>query len=161
MATSRNLDLSSYVDESNLGATTAYVKHNKYTQYLESELAKPSSKRTAEEAQECKRISMAFTDNNYQFILDETSQLGINCAHFLNSLIRIMDTDEVDKYVESQPLRKGNNAIKRKGHPAKRINLKFPMDSYQKMASGAKRTGTTLTQYLNMIIEVYKLDKSD
>ena len=88
MATSRNLDLSSYVDESNLGASTAHVKHNKYTQYLENELAKPRSKRTAEEAQECKRISMAFTDNNYQFILDETSQLGINCAHFLIAIHR-------------------------------------------------------------------------
>ena len=72
-----------------------------------------------------------------------------------------MDVDEVDKYVESQPLRKGNNAIKRKGHPAKRINLKFPLDTYQKMADGAERNGTTLTQYLNMIVEVYKLDKNN
>ena len=75
MATSRNFDLFSYVDESNLGVTSPHVKHNKYTQYLDNELAKPSSKRTAEEAKECKRISMAFTDNNYQFILDETSNL--------------------------------------------------------------------------------------
>ena len=109
---------------------------------------------------ECKRINMAFTDNNYRFIQDETSRLGINCAHLLNSLIRIIETDEIDRYVASQPLRKGNNAIRRKGHPAKRINLKFPMDTYQKLSTGAERNGTTLTQYLNMIIEVYNQDKS-
>ena len=96
--------------------TQTQAKHNKYAQYLENEISKPS-----QSVSDFKRISMAFTDNNYEFIFDETSRLGINCAHFLNSLIRIMDSDEVDKYVESQPFRKGNNAIKRKGHPAKRI----------------------------------------
>ena len=43
MATSRNFDLFSYVDESNLGVTSPHVKHNKYTQYLENELAKPKN----------------------------------------------------------------------------------------------------------------------
>ncbi len=153
MSASKKLDLSSF--ESKEDTSSTQVKHNKYAQYLEKELAKTSA------VSEVKRISMAFTDNNYEFIIDETSKLGINCTYFLNSLIRIMDVNEVDKYVESQPLRKGNNAIKRKGHPAKRINLKFPLDTYQKMADGAERNGTTLTQYLNMIIEVYKLDKNN
>ncbi len=151
MSASKKLDLSSFENNENIISTQ--VKHNKYAQYLEKGLTKTAS--------EVKRISMAFTDNNYEFIIAETSKLGINCAFFLNSLIRIMDTNEVDKYVESQPLRKGNNAIKRKGHPAKRINLKFPLDTYQKMADGAERNGTTLTQYLNMIVEVYKLDKNN
>jgi len=154
MSASKKFDLSSF--ESNEDISQTQAKHNKYAQYLENELAKPAQK-----ISECKRISMAFTDNNYEFIFDETSRLGINCAHFLNSLIRIMDVEEIDKYVESQPLRKGNNAMKRKGHPAKRINLKFPMDTYKKMFDGAEKNGTTMTQYLNMIIEVYKLDKSN
>ena len=154
MSASKKLDLSSFENNENISSTQ--VKHNKYAQYLEKELTK-----TSKTVSEAKRISMAFTDNNYEFIIAETSKLGINCAFFLNSLIRIMDTNEVDKYVESQPLRKGNNAIKRKGHPAKRINLKFPLDTYQKMADGAERNGTTLTQYLNMIVEVYKLDKNN
>ena len=154
MSASKKLDLSSFENNENISSTQ--VKHNKYAQYLEKELTK-----TSKNVSEVKRISMAFTDNNYEFIIDETSKLGINCAFFLNSLIRIMDVNEVDKYVESQPLRKGNNAIKRKGHPAKRINLKFPLDTYKKMADGAERNGTTLTQYLNMIVEVYKLDKNN
>lgn len=154
MSASKKLDLSSFENNENISSTQ--VKHNKYAQYLEKELTK-----TSKTVSEAKRISMAFTDNNYEFIIDETSKLGINCAFFLNSLIRIMDINKVDKYVESQPLRKGNNAIKRKGHPAKRINLKFPLDTYKKMADGAERNGTTLTQYLNMIVEVYKLDKNN
>ena len=151
MATSKKLDLSAYEAENNLQTGETHIRHNKYTQYLENELTKPSTNQG-----EYKRINMAFTDGNYQFIQDETARLGINCAHFLNSLIRIIDAEEIDKYVSSQPLRKGNNAIRRKGHPLKRINLKFQIDTYQRLATGADRNGTTLTQYLNMILEVYK-----
>ena len=62
MSASKKFDLSSF--ESNEDTSSTQVKHNKYAQYLEKELAK-----TSKAVSEVKRISMAFTDNNYEFIL--------------------------------------------------------------------------------------------
>ncbi len=73
----------------------------------------------------------AFSERNYSFIMAETSRLAINCAHSLNHIISNINTDELKLYADSQPLRKGNHAPRKKGCPMKRIYIKFSTQNYK------------------------------
>lgn len=109
---------------------------------------------------EQKRINMAFTDKNYKYILKQTRLIGVNYTHFINSIIVLTNPEELNFYVQSQPLRKGNNATRKNGHRMKRINLNFRPEAYRIIYEGAKNTGTTITQFTNMIVELHKNNKS-
>ena len=145
----KKIDLSSY---KNIDTEKTQVKHNKYTRFIENEVAAaPES-----EADKLKRMNMAFTDNNYTLIQSEANRLGINMAYFINAVIRAVPDDDVDKYLDALPIRPSKNHVpRRKGNPAKRLNFKIEDDAHVKITAGAEKHNETLTQYANTIIEVY------
>ena len=107
-----------------------------------------------------KRINMAFTDQNYRYIIEQSRLIGVNYTHFINSIILLIDKKELNLYVQNQPLRTGNNATRKNGHRVNRININFRPEVYHIISEGSKNTGTTITQFTNMIIEFYKINHS-
>lgn len=109
---------------------------------------------------ESKRINMAFSNENYELIMSETERLGITCVYMINTLARIVEEEDIEAYISSQVIRRSrNNVMRRKGSPAKRINIRFSPEIYDRISRGAVRYDQTITQYVNTIIEVYAQDK--
>lgn len=166
MAKRKTLNLSSY---SNDIVSSTHQENSKYSAFLEQEDTETdstditelspqndtNSNNQPESASKTKSINMAFTKANYAIIMSATTKLGINCAYFINYLIRTVNTDELHTYADSQPLRKGNHAPRRKGSPMKRINIKFTHDNYNKLHENSVLNDTTITTTVNMIIELY------
>lgn len=106
-----------------------------------------------------KRINMAFSDANYQLISQESERLSVSFVYFINSLIRIVDENDISRHISSMPIRRTkDNISRRRGKPAKRINLKFSPELHSKLSRGAESYNMTITQYMNTIIEVYAQD---
>ena len=132
-------------------------KHNKYTRFMEEAINNPEPKESKDTS---KRINMAFTDENYEALQSEANRFGVNMAFYVNTLVRIVEEADIEAYIESQPIKRTkNNVARRKGNPAKRINLKFHEDTHKKLKQGAEKYNQTITQYMNVIIEVYEQDK--
>ena len=106
-------------------------------------------------APDFRRINMALTEHNVNFLNEHTKKLYINRSHLINSIVRNTDPVKLHDYLESQPFRKGNHPPRQKGHPMTRLNLKFPIDVYNFITNEAKVNDTTATQLLNMILELY------
>ena len=158
----KKLNLDAYKSDT----SNAQPAHNKYTRYFENELlssditessdnkAPAPTEETA--ATPLKRINMAFTDSNYELIMGETERLGISCVFMINTLVRAVEEEDIEKYLSSLPIRRTKNNIpRRKGSPQKRINLKFTPEAYSKAVKGAESSDQTITQYVNTVIEVY------
>ena len=154
------------LDEYKSDTSGTHQAHNKYTRYFENELlstdkaasseGEPKNHTKENTAAPLKRINMAFTDNNYDLIMGETERLGISCVFMINTLVRAVEEEDIEKYLSSLPIRRTKNNIpRRKGSPQKRINLKFTPEAYSKAAKGAENTEQTITQYVNTVIEVY------
>ena len=162
MAKKKTIDLSSY---SQHDTTSSARESSKYSAFIEQEEISTASVDTPNEAinevensqseSKTKSINMAFTEANYSVIIAETSRLAINCAYFLNYLIETVNISELDTYAESQPMRKGNHASRRKGSPMKRINIKFTPENHKKLYDCSVRNDITVTTAMNMIIEIY------
>ena len=144
------------------------AKTSKYSHFIENEILNPtpeptptpSTETTTEEKEVAeksgdKRMNMGFSNANYEFLQNETSRLNINIAHFINTLIRIIEVDDIDAYIQTQAIRLGMGASRRKGNPLQRINLKFTAANDSKVAREAAKHNTTKTQYVNMLIEFY------
>lgn len=170
---SKKLDLGQYK------TSTAKVQHthDKYTSYLENDAVntetaaeknQPVSKepiignkepvKAEENAAEdiSKRINMAFSQQNYGFIQEMTDRLGLTAGYFVSELIKKTDDCNVEKYLNAQPVRMTKNFVhRRKGMPAKRINLRFDGETYSKMNSSSEKLGLTLTQYVNSVLNIF------
>lgn len=140
----KSIDLSSYTK------CNATHQHSKYSAFIQlehtQEYCGPSK---------AKSINMAFSERNYSFIMAETSRLAINCAYFLNHIISSINTEELKSYADSQPLRKGNHAPRKKGCPMKRIYIKFSAQNYKILSDCSALLNITITTAVNMIIEIY------
>lgn len=142
-------------DLASMSTTQTQNKHNKYARYLEEELSTPAQEKT----DEVKRINMAFTGANHKMIHEESERLGISMAYLVNALVRIVETEDVNAYIDSLPIKPNKNHVaRRKGSPAKRINIALDSDTYTKIEKGSDKYEMTLTQYLNIIITVYSQD---
>ena len=87
-----------------------------------------------------KYVNMAFTDDNYDFIVARTSELCVNFTSFIN-----------------HPWRKGkSSAPKRKGDHLKRIYLKLKAENYEKINACAEQNESSNTGIVNVILEVYR-----
>lgn len=175
---SKKLDLGQYK------TSTAKVQHthDKYTSYLENDAVntetaaeknQPVSKepiignkepvKAEENAAEdtSKRINMAFSQQNYGFIQEMTDRLGLTAGYFVSELIKKTDDCDVEKYLNAQPVRMTKNFVhRRKGMPAKRINLRFDGETYSKMNSSSEKLGLTLTQYVNSVLNIFYSENS-
>lgn len=170
---SKKLDLGQY--------KTSTVKvqhtHDKYTSYLENDAVNTETAaeknqpvfkepiienkepvKAEENAAEdiSKRINMAFSQQNYGFIQEMTDRLGLTAGYFVSELIKKTDDCDVEKYLNAQPVRMTKNFVhRRKGMPAKRINLRFDGETYSKMNSSSEKLGLTLTQYVNSVLNIF------
>ena len=69
-----------------------------------------------------KFVNMAFTDDNYDFIVSRTSELCVNFTNFINHIISFTSNEEINNFLAKNPWRKGkSSAPKRKGDHLKRI----------------------------------------
>lgn len=170
---SKKIDLGQY----KTGTAKVQYTHDKYTSYLENEAVvgteeakqnpaasneavseKETPAKAGESASEnaSKRINMAFSQRNYSCIQEETDRLGLTAGYFVSELIKKTDDCDVEKYLDAQPVRMTKNFVHRKkGMPAKRINLRFDGETYSKMNSSAEKLGLTLTQYVNSVINIF------
>ena len=154
----KNLDLSDYSVKSN---ETAQHK-GKYSAFIENEEAQdnvnvPQPQSETPTVKE-KRDNMAFTDPNYEFLLSETSKLGVNFMYFLNHIISTTSNDDIDAFMDNHPLLKGgrSSAPRRRGFHMKRINFKISADNHQKLRELASKHNATITAIVNAILEIYK-----
>lgn len=138
----------------NLGSTNTTPvqgKHNKYSRYLEEEISAPT-----QETKVVKRINMAFTNDNYKMINEESERFGTSMVYLVNTLIRIVDAKDVDTYIDSLPIKPNKKHVaRRKGSPSERINIGFDKDTYSKIEEGSEKYDMTLKQYLNILLDVY------
>lgn len=154
----KKLNLDAYKTDT----SKAQPSHNKYSRFFENEGlsvndVKPASESVSESsAAQSKRINMAFFDPNYELIQNETARLGITCVYMINTLVQIVEESDIDDYIKSQTIRRTKNSVlRRKGNPAKRINLRFSPAVYERISCGAQKYDQTITQYVNTIVEVY------
>lgn len=153
----KNIDLSNYTVQNN-DSTQA---KNKYSAFIENEEAETKDTVNTEflpnSTEKESRVNMAFTDNNYKVITSETSRLGVNFMHFLNYIINSTSEEEIDTFMNDNPLRKGgrNSAPRRRGNPLKRINFKLTTDNHDKLRVLASKNDATITTIVNAILEIY------
>ena len=167
----KKLDLGSY----KTGTKQTQPKHSKYSSFLENDAesgsslpinnqpvaassekpekkASPSSARKADSA---KRINMAFYGNNYISIQEKTDASGLTAAYFISELVKSTNEAEVEKFINAQPVRITKEHVsRRRGMPAKRINIRFDAGAYSKMKTASERLGITITQYVNSVISL-------
>lgn len=98
------------------------------------------------------RMNMAFTAQNYQKILDK-ADAGIAAAHFVNAVVQGADLKRLADYVGQNPLRRCN-ATRRKGNKSHRVYIRFDPENYEKATSAAHENGVTITQAVNMMLEL-------
>ena len=154
----KNIDLSEYsIQDSN--STQA---KSKYSAFIENEETQdkvnvPEPKSDTSTVKE-KRDNMAFTDANYEFLLSETSKLGVNFMYFLNHIISTTSNEDIDTFMDNHPLLKGgrSSAPRRRGFHMKRINFKISADNHQKLRELASKHNATITAIVNAILEIYK-----
>lgn len=117
--------------------------------------AAPAAKAKPVEKRPAVRINMGFTDDNYAFLQRESERLDIPFAHLINTLIKIVEIDDMDHYMKTQALRLGGGLTRRGAAPLQRINIRFSPENDDKLTAEAQKHNTTKSQYLNMLIELY------
>lgn len=104
-----------------------------------------------------KFVNMAFTDDNYDFIVARTSELCVNFTSFINHIIGFTSNEEINNFLAKNPWRKGkSSAPKRKGDHLKRIYLKLKAENYEKINACAEQNESSNTGIVNVILEVYR-----
>ena len=104
-----------------------------------------------------KYVNMAFTDDNYDFIVARTSELCVNFTSFINHIIGFTPNEEINNFLAKNPWRKGkSSAPKRKGDHLKRIYLKLKAENYEKINACAEQNESSNTGIVNVILEVYR-----
>lgn len=132
-----------------------YEAHGKYEAYRRAE--ENLEKRVEEKVTsvESKKINMAFTDKVYNIIKAESEKLGITAAYYINAAIRQADPDKVQAFYNQLLIKPSKDCVPRKkGQAAQRIFVKFDADVYNRVVAGADQYNQTLTQYVNMVLEL-------
>ena len=157
----KKLDLGSY----RTGTGKTQTNHSKYKSYLENdtEEQKASSPKKTDKAavsektaeNPSKRINMAFSQRNYSYIYEKTEAAGLTIAYFVSGLIKNTEAADVEGFLNAQPVRVTREHVsRRRGMPAKRINIRFDGEAYSKMTGSSERLGITLTQYVNSVLSL-------
>lgn len=146
-------DTSQIQDSSKIDTRQKHKKeeHGKYAAYRQAEEA---IERCTEDT-ESKKINMAFSDKIYDIIKDGTKRYGVTAAYYINESIRNADPDSIRNWYDKLRVKPSKDFIPRiKGQASKRIFIKFDADTYHKIAIGAEQYKMTLTQYVNMVMEL-------
>lgn len=117
--------------------------------------SKNVSHQTSEKEGQC--VNMAFTDDNYDFIITGSYKLCINFTKFINLVISLTSNEEINIFLDKNPWRKGqSSAPKRRGNHLKRIYFKLKPENYEKLRNVAKQNDSSKTVIVNVILEIYR-----
>ena len=104
-----------------------------------------------------KFVNMAFTDENYEFIVSEASKLNAHFTNFLNLVISSTSNNEIEDFIAKNPIRKCKSlASKRTGENLKRIYFKLSTENFEKIRTYAEQNDSSKTVIVNVILEVYR-----
>ena len=104
-----------------------------------------------------KFINMAFTDENYEFIVSEASKLNAHFTNFINLAISSTSDNEIMDFMAKNPIRQCKSlASKRTGEHLKRIYFKLSTENFEKIRNAAEHTNSSKTVIVNVILEVYR-----
>lgn len=167
----KNLDLSDYSVQDKASTQTkskysAFIDNEETQSTLETQIVENTEERieskskvSGENTSDVKesRVNMAFPDSNYEFLLSETSRLNVNFMYFLNHIISSTSCEEIDAFMDNNPLFKGgrSSAPRRRGHRMKRINFKLSTANHEKLNLCALKNDATITAIVNAILEIY------
>lgn len=131
-------------------------EHGKYAAYRQAEVAIEKHAEEKSQSTAPKKMNMAFTDEIYDIIKNDTKRLGVTAAYYINQSIRNADPDSIRSRYDSLPVKPTKDFVPRvKGQASKRIFVKFDTDTYNGIVAGAEEYHMTLTQYVNMILGLY------
>lgn len=152
----KNFDLSDYSSQNTQFIENEEAKETEPVEQSSKDIETNDIEQSTSEDTE-KRVNMAFSDSNYEFIVSETSKLGVNFMYFLNYLIRTTSEEDINQLLDSQPFRKGgrSSAPRRRGHKLKRINFKLNTENHEKLNVLASKNDATITTIVNVILELY------
>ena len=104
-----------------------------------------------------KFVNMAFTDENYEFIVSEASKLNAHFTNFINLAISSTSDNEIEDFIAKNPIRQCKSlASKRTGEHLKRIYFKLSTENFEKIRNAAKQNNSSKTVIVNVILEVYR-----
>ena len=113
---------------------------------------KPKTSRTID-----KFVNMAFTDENYEFIVSEASKLNAHFTNFINLAISSTSDKEIEDFITKNPIRQCKSlASKRTGEHLKRIYFKLSTENFEKIRIAAEQNDSSKTVIVNVILEVYR-----
>lgn len=100
---------------------------------------------------------MAFTDENYAFIVSEASKLNAHFTNFLNLVISSTSDHEIADFMINNPIRRCKSlASKRTGEHLKRIYFKLSTKNFEKIRTCAEQNDSSKTVIVNVILEIHR-----
>ena len=103
-----------------------------------------------------KFVNMAFTDENYAFIVSEVSKLNAHFTNFINLAISSTSDNEIENFINKNPIRQCKSlASKRTGEHLKRIYFKLNTENFEKIRNAAEQNDSSKTVIVNVILEIY------
>jgi hypothetical protein len=135
--------------------TTSTKKTSKYSSFLESQISEPVKQ---EASVNSKRINMAFTPGNIELIEKLVEKYNINRTFLINSIVRIITISDVNEYLKNERILRSKAGVIKGKPKQKRITLRIDDDNYQKVSSEADVRNQTITQYVNLLLEIFEND---
>jgi len=101
-------------------------------------------------------MNMAFKQVNYNIIEEESDRCGVSKEYIVNEIVRMIKSEEIDKYLDSFLVKPNKDHIsRRKGARLPRLNYGLESDNYSRCKDEAEKRNMTITQYVNCSIEVF------
>lgn len=120
---------------------------------IKEELTAPAKAEAA--AISSKKIKMAFSQPNYDFIREKSDELGQTMYALVNYLITTTPAEKADTYISEMMMPPSKDNIPRKkGAALPRISLTFSPEAHNILQREADRHNQTITQYANILVEI-------
>ena len=113
--------------------------------------------KTSEKNCKDKYVNMAFTDENYEFIVSESSKFNAHFTNFINFTISSASDNQIVDFITQNPIRQCKSlASKRTGEHLKRIYFKLSTENFEKIRNAAEQNNSSKTVIVNVILEIYR-----
>lgn len=130
-------------------------KTSKYSSFLEEQISEPINQAASSDS---KRINMAFTPGNIELIEKLTEKYNINKTFLINSIVRIISVNDVEEYVKKERILVSKAGVVKGKPKQKRITVRIDSDNYTKVSEEADIRNQTITQYVNLLLEIFAGD---
>ena len=101
---------------------------------------------------------MAFTPGNIELIEKLTEKYNINKTFLINSIVRIISVNDVEEYVKKERILVSKAGVVKGKPKQKRITVRIDSDNYTKVSEEADIRNQTITQYVNLLLEIFAGD---